>query len=141
MAKIPLKPAAGEKVLQSFYDSISEIIDYLPSLEIRGDNKTIRVNNSKFGKTITAIQKPSGAGGSGGTTTINATGSILAKTTEDSTGLNIKVKLYENGPTGSPSTETYNLFIPNLSIYGAIPGDTWIMANPINLTVIGGSDQ
>lgn len=119
MARIPLKPAAGEKVLQSFYDSISEIIDYLPSLEIRGDNKTIRVNNSKFGKTITAIQKPSGAGGSGsgGTTTINAASSILAKTTENSTGLNIKVKLYPNGPDGSPSSETYNLFIPNLAEY------------------------
>lgn len=70
MAIFPRKPAKGQKVLQALYDSICQIIDYLPSLEVRGDGKTTMVKHSSFGTTITTIdhskniqQKKGGEGG------------------------------------------------------------------------------
>lgn len=67
MATLPRKPQRGDKVLQSLHDSICAIIDFLPSLEIRGDNKTIKVNSFATGKTIEAIQKSSSPATEGGT--------------------------------------------------------------------------
>ena len=56
MAQLPKKPQRGDKVLQSIYDSVCDIIDYLPSLNLVGDNKTTSVNHSMYGTTIHAIQ-------------------------------------------------------------------------------------
>ena len=70
MSIFPRKPAKGQKVLQALYDSICQIIDYLPSLEVRGDGKTTMVKHSSFGTTITTINnatnKPQKKGGQGG---------------------------------------------------------------------------
>ena len=67
MSIFPRKPAKGQKVLQALYDSICQIIDYLPSLEVRGDGKTTMVKHSSFGTTITTINnatnKPQKKGG------------------------------------------------------------------------------
>ena len=72
MPKFPRKPQTGDKVLQALYDSICQIIDYLPSLEVRGDNKTTSVNHTEYGTTIKAIlphnsiiQAKKGEGGEG----------------------------------------------------------------------------
>ena len=55
MAIIPTKPQRGENALQGIYNAVCQIIDYLPSLVVRGDNKTISVNESKAGRTIRAL--------------------------------------------------------------------------------------
>lgn len=52
----PRKPQRGERVLQSLYDSVCQIIDFLPSLQIVGDNKTIKIDSFGSGKTISAIK-------------------------------------------------------------------------------------
>lgn len=122
MSKFPGKPPRGSNAFQSFYNSICEIIDYLPSLAVRGDNKTIKVNEHAFGRTIQAIpQSPPAGSVSGETpapvTPIQVESATLAKTISANNKLNIKVKLYPNGPDGAPSAETYNLFIPNLAEY------------------------
>ena len=56
MALRPTKPQKGDKVLQSLYNTVCDIVDYLPSLEVRGDNKTISVSHSTVGTTIHAVQ-------------------------------------------------------------------------------------
>lgn len=66
MANLPRKPQAGDRTLQSMYDAICNIIDYLPSLEIRGDNRTIRINSYGKGKTIEAVQYTTSIPNSGG---------------------------------------------------------------------------
>ena len=55
MANFPKKPMKGEKALQSIYNSLIEVIDYLPSLTVVGDNKTTSVNHSNYGTTIHAL--------------------------------------------------------------------------------------
>lgn len=57
MASFPRKPQKGQKALQSIYNSLIQIIDYLPSLQVKGDNKTISVNHSNGGTTIHAINQ------------------------------------------------------------------------------------
>lgn len=57
MASFPRKPKKGQKALQSIYNSLIQIIDYLPSLQVKGDNKTISVNHSNGGTTIHAINQ------------------------------------------------------------------------------------
>ena len=56
MPKFPRKPQTGDKVLQALYDSICQIIDYLPSLEVRGDNATTSVNHTEYGTIIKSIK-------------------------------------------------------------------------------------
>ena len=63
----PKKPQRGEKVLQSLYDSVCQIIDFLPSLQVVGDNKTVKVDSFGSGKTITAIKPANSTTSSSGT--------------------------------------------------------------------------
>ena len=57
MAIFPRKPKKGQKVLQGLYNSICQIIDYLPSLELRGDNKTTSVVHTSAGSIVHAINQ------------------------------------------------------------------------------------
>lgn len=66
MASFPKKPQRGEKVLQALYNSICQIIDYLPSLELRGDGKTTSVSHSGAGTVVHAINQPKTAQGKKG---------------------------------------------------------------------------
>lgn len=52
MAKLPNKPRSGQKTIAALYRSICQIIDYLPSLTVKGDGKNIKVTNSDSGKII-----------------------------------------------------------------------------------------
>ena len=63
MSVFPKKPQAGERVLQGLFDSVNQIIDYLPSLKVSGDNKTIKVSTFKSGTIVEAITKPTSSGG------------------------------------------------------------------------------
>ena len=56
MAKFPSKPQHGQSVIKAFGDSINEIIDYLPQLEVRGDQKSTFVEHSSAGTIIHAKQ-------------------------------------------------------------------------------------
>lgn len=57
MSSFPRKPKKGDKVLQALYNSIIQIIDYLPSLELRGDGKTTSVTHSSAGTIVHAINQ------------------------------------------------------------------------------------
>lgn len=67
MSKFPSKPQRGDKALQAIYNSVCQIIDYLPTLEVRGDNKTISVSHSSVGTTIHANKNFSVTEGGGKT--------------------------------------------------------------------------
>ena len=66
MSNFPRKPQRGDKALQALYDSVCQIIDFLPTLEVRGDSSTIRVNSFRGGKVIEAIRQTSGGSQSAG---------------------------------------------------------------------------
>lgn len=59
------RPQAGERVLQSLYDSVNSIIDYLPTLTVRGDNYSTSVEHTGAGTIIHAKKNvsPDQAGG------------------------------------------------------------------------------
>ena len=59
------RPQAGEKALQSIYDSVISILDYLPTLTVRGDNNSTYVEHSTAGTIIHVKQNanPDQAGG------------------------------------------------------------------------------
>lgn len=65
MSCFPRKPQRGDKALQALYDSVCQIIDFLPSLEVRGDSSTIKVSGFRGGKIIEAIRQTSGAQSAG----------------------------------------------------------------------------
>ena len=52
MAKLPNKPRSGQKTIAALYRSICQIIDYLPSLTVKGDGKSISVTNKDSGSII-----------------------------------------------------------------------------------------
>lgn len=52
MAVFPQKPRTGQKVLQGLYNSVCQIIDYLPSLEVKGDNSSTSVTKTSNGTII-----------------------------------------------------------------------------------------
>lgn len=72
MSQFPKKPARGERALQAIYNAVCQIIDYLPSLEVRGDTTTTSVTHSSAGTIIHAKQnltfpkKQTVEGGEGG---------------------------------------------------------------------------
>lgn len=59
------RPQKGQKVLQSLYDSVVSIIDYLPTLTVRGDNYSTYVEHASNGTVVHAKQStsPDQAGG------------------------------------------------------------------------------
>lgn len=56
MPKKPQKPQHGQPAIKALYDSICDVIDYLPSLEVKGDQKSTYVTKSSAGTVIHANQ-------------------------------------------------------------------------------------
>lgn len=59
MSKKPQKPQKGQPAIKQLYNSVCDIIDYLPSLEVRGDQKSTYVTKSSAGTVIHAAQTAS----------------------------------------------------------------------------------
>lgn len=140
MAIIPTKPQRGENALQGIYNAVCQIIDYLPSLVVRGDNKTISVNESKAGRTIRAIP-------TGNSTTSTPGGKekeqdvFYAKITGAyNGGMGYYVSIYENGLDHTPTVSSYKLYVPELAVYSTIPNGTIIIVHKTLLQTTGGND-
>lgn len=56
MARKPQKPQKGQPAIKELYNSVCDIIDYLPSLEVVGDQKSTYVTKSSAGTVIHAKQ-------------------------------------------------------------------------------------
>ena len=59
MARKPQKPQKGQPAIKELYNSVCDIIDYLPSLEVTGDQKSTYVTKSSAGTVIHATQSNS----------------------------------------------------------------------------------
>ena len=133
MAIFPRKPVAGEKVLQSMYNAICQIIDFLPSLEVRGDNKTIKINSFAGGKTISAVATP--AASPGGTAQEDNSPKLakIISAQDASIGM-YTVQLVT--PTGDPLLDADGdeiqgrCIIPGLAPGSAVPTGTYVMVTP-----------
>lgn len=51
------RPQKGQKVLQSLFDSVNSIIDYLPTITVRGDNNSTYVEHTGAGTVVHAKQR------------------------------------------------------------------------------------
>ena len=126
MSIFPRKPKHGDKVLQSINDAVCQIIDYLPSLQVRGDDKTIRVNSFSYGKTIESISKntsTASAPTSGGTIVIDEGAAIPARMTNNITQswqIPYEITIYPNG-YGDSDTSTKKDALPLTIGFSAPP--------------------
>lgn len=131
MSIFPRKPKHGDKVLQSIYDAVCQIIDYLPSLQVRGDNRTVRVNSFSYGKTIESINtQTTQTGNSQGTSSV-----IMVEIINDS----IPILCKKVGADGSLGNES---FVLHTGTVAAKPGglNGRVVVYETDLAVVGGSD-
>lgn len=129
---LPRKPKAGDRTLQSMYDAICNIIDYLPSLEVRGDNRTIKVNTFGTGKTIEAIKYNSNvAGGSSGVAvTPDSPVPAIVKSGTDLTGYTVDI--YANGYDQAKTSTAIAFLLQGNAQLQTIPPETKIIVFPYN---------
>lgn len=133
----PRKPQRGDKVLQSLYDSVCQIIDYLPSLQIVGDNKTVKIDSFGAGKTISAIKPANSSITGGGVTEKQVFLGIVLNAPDIS---NVQVQLSEdNGLTFSGQKVKVNF--TGISLISKIKVGTILVVYKGFSTVIGGSQN
>ena len=138
MAVLPRKPQAGDRTLQSMYDAICNIIDYLPSLEVRGDNKTIRANSFGTGKTLEVIGRTSTSAPSSSAAPTQEV--ILARIMSGNSKTGYTVSLFPNGKD-QPTTGNGTLFLTELSADSELPVGSWILAHSYLVSKTGGSES
>lgn len=138
MAILPRKPQAGDRTLQSMYDAICNIIDYLPSLEVRGDNKTIRANSFGSGKTLEVIGRTSTSAPSSSAAPTQEV--ILARIMSGNSKTGYTVSLYPDGKD-QPTTGNGTLFLTELSADSELPVGSWILAHSYLVTETGGTES
>ena len=64
--KLPEKLKAGDDFKGGVFEKINALIDYCKSSEIRGDNRTVRINRTPSGITISALSQHRQAASGGG---------------------------------------------------------------------------
>jgi hypothetical protein len=89
---LPSKLQSGQQFKTSVVSKVNEIIDYLKSQRIIGDNKTIRVNQLTSGVGISAISQAGSRGGGGGGFTFPFQLSIVTPTEEEGGGVFLSIK-------------------------------------------------
>ena len=133
----PKKPQRGEKVLQSLYDSVCQIIDFLPSLQVVGDNKTVKVDSFGSGKTITAIKPANSTTSSSGTSQQQV---FLGIITNGSNISNVTARLStDNGNTFLGQQVKLNL--TGISLASEIKVGTVIIVYKGLANIVGGSQN
>jgi len=138
MAILPRKPQAGDRTLQSIYNAVCSIIDFLPSLEVRGDNKTIKASSFGSGKTLEVIGRSASSAQSGGSGETSDVVPAMINGGDNKTGYS--VSLYANGKD-QPSTESGKLFFLELALDSVIPPGTWVLAHSAQVIKTGGSEK
>ena len=120
----------GQKVLQSLFDSVNSIIDYLPSITVRGDNNSTYVEHSSNGTVIHAKQPyDTDQSGRRGNEYLAGSGMILSGNVfsvgiDDSTIKLVNNKLsctVEGGGGGGPDTN--DTYIGDANYYNYLSGN------------------
>lgn len=141
---LPSKLQAGQPFKDSIVRTINQIIDFLRANRIVSDGKTIRVNQTAGGITLSATASP--ASGtvnitnttneftSGGVVTCVITGSSAYATSNNGVFTAIA---YPNGLGTTPSFNV-NLVFGDYALSTRLPTGSIVVANAISLQVIGG---
>ena len=67
MSQLPEKLRSGDSFKNGVFEKINAIIEYCRTHELRGDNRTVRINRNASGITISAIAQNHPAFSTGGT--------------------------------------------------------------------------
>lgn len=139
------RPQAGEKALQSIYDSLISVIDYLPTLTVRGDNYSTYVEHSSAGTVVHVKQNanPDQAGGkksqyyagsgltlSGQVFNVDIDNTTIKYAIKDGKSVLSCVVSGGGGPSGPDHNTTY---IGNGNYYNSPSGNyIWVSQSPIS---------
>lgn len=134
MSIFPRKPMQGDNAIESVVHSVNQIIDFLPSLEIRGDDKTVRINSFGTGKTIEVISMPQNIIGGGEQQSVNS--NIMVEIINKEVPIKVKKVL-------SDGTLEDEIFILSTGTISVLPGGLGgrIIVNETDLEVVGGSQN
>lgn len=136
---IPSKLQHGQPFKESTIRKINEILDYLRSQRIVGDNKTIKVNQFVSGVGISAITTGTTTSMTGSAPTGEGDGGVVLARVSAFDPINgISIVLYENGKENE-STGTGLLFCPELAYDSQLTTDDWIIAHKSLVTITGGN--
>lgn len=135
MSLLPKKPHYGDDAITSLVQSVNQIIDYLPSLQVRGDNRTIRVNSFGYGKTIEVITQPQAIQTAAPASTATTTLSMVEIVDSE-----IPIKVKKVNADGSLSSDEFVLHTGTIAVRpGGVGGR--IAVSEIDLQIIGGSQN
>lgn len=135
---IPSKLQRGQNFKESTVRKINEIIDYLKTQRLVGDNKTILVNQLTSGVGLSVITTGTTTSMTGSAPTGEGDGVVLARVSAFDPVNGISIVLYENGKENK-STGTGLLFCPELAYDSQLTTDDWIIAHKSLVTITGGN--
>lgn len=144
---IPSKLQRGQQFKPSVVDKINQIIDYLKTQRIIGDNKTIKVN--QLANSIALTAQPQTSAKPGGSKTVNSTVTIdegaavpavITNTFSDFLQ-QYNVTLYPNGFGGSATQKAYYVLPTSLSFSVEPPYGAKIIVFKAYVDSLGGDDQ
>lgn len=136
----PQKPKKGLPSITSLYRSICEIIDYLPTLEIIGDNKKTWIQKTGFGSIIHVKDSATITNETSSSTIVNEGTIAKVETLHLNNGmLTIKATLYPQGKNGKAG-KSISVISLNYGVYETIKPDDWIIVYPGKVNVVGGNE-
>lgn len=149
MPTIPNKLQSGENWKKASINAINQIIDYLKSQRIVGDNKTVSISHGVNGVTITAKPQVASKPQGGETKTVNSTVTIdegaavpaILGNTASSFLQQYTVTLYPNGFGGSETQTAYYVLPTALSFSIEPPYGAKIIVFKAYVDSLGGDDQ
>lgn len=130
MANLPNKIKSGDTFRSAVVNTINNIIDYLSSQRIKGDGKTLKINQYANGITLSAIVDNSKTQKGGGNTTIVNESPICAVVQKGSDLTGYLVELFENGYDQASTGYATAFLLQGNAQMQTIPAGTKIMVYP-----------
>lgn len=135
---LPSKLQNGEVFKTSVVRKINQIIDYLKTQRISGDNKTLKITQNASGLSLQAMPQVSAPKG-GNTVTEVSQDVYFAKIISRYEANQYLVQLYLKGLNNQPEG-AYRLYVPEMALGAALPNGTIVLAHKVLLNLTGGSD-
>lgn len=132
MANLPNKIKSGDTFRSSVVNTINNIIDYLSSQRIKGDGKTLKINQYANGITLSAIVNNDKSQKASGNTTIVNESPICAVVQNGSDLTGYLVELYSNGYDQPQTGYATAFLLQGNAQMQTIPTGTKLMVYPYN---------
>lgn len=130
MANLPNKIKSGDTFRSAVVNTINNIIDYLSSQRIKGDGKTLKINQYANGITLSAIVDNNKSQKAGGDTTIINESPICAVVQNGNDLTGYVVELYGNGYDQASTGYATAFLLQGNAQMQTIPTGTKIMVYP-----------